>query len=81
MTISLETNLTPRGIECTHPSLGKVATIERKFEEPRGKWFVYPYVFPPYERGAYFESLRAAEFYALALAYEMHETRALKEAA
>jgi hypothetical protein len=38
-------------------------------------WEVYPYGFPPYERLANFKSLQAAEFYALALAYEMHETK------
>ena len=82
MSITLQTELTPRGIVCTHPTLGKVATIERKFEKAEaGKWFVFPYAFPAYERGATFHSLQAAEFYAVALAHEMHETGALPKAA
>jgi hypothetical protein len=72
--ITLETRYSERGIECEHEVLGKVATIERKFENGGG-WFVFPYRFAPYERGATFKSLRAAEFYALALAYEMYEMR------
>lgn len=77
MNLTCDTELTERGVEVTHATLGKVATIERKLEawgehkqHPAG-WFVFPYVFPPYERGATFQSYQAAEFYALALAYEM----------
>jgi len=74
--ITLETELTAAGIVCTHATLGKVATIAREFEAGAATWFVRPYTFPIYERGIHFASLRAAEFYALALAYEMHEVKA-----
>lgn len=68
--ISLNTELTPAGIVCSNATLGKVATIERK----AGMWSVMPYAFPPYERtAAPFKSLRAAEYYVLALAHEMVE--------
>lgn len=82
-TIVLDTTLTDAGVECTHPVLGKVATITRTFapgkiagmpDYPAGVWTVIPYRFPPYERGAWFHSMSAAEFYAVALAHEMHET-------
>jgi hypothetical protein len=72
-TITLQTELTPDGIICSNATLGQVATIRRECKT--AMWEVYPYGFPPYERLANFKSLQAAEFYALALAYEMHETK------
>ena len=73
--ITLTTELTKRGILCSHPVLGNVATIEPQFEpDAKGKWYVFPYAFPPYSHGKSFNSLQAAEFYALAIAYEMAET-------
>lgn len=81
--ITLTTELTPEGVVCTHHVLGKVATLRRSVthvvngastvEVPM--WEVFPYKFPPIERAAEFKSLRAAESYALALAYEMMETK------
>jgi hypothetical protein len=72
--ISLDTELTPDGIVCTHGTLGQVATIKHKTTETGDvEWYVFPYSFPPYERGAFFKSLHAAEFYAVALGYEMAE--------
>lgn len=68
MQLTCDTEITARGIEVTHKVLGKIATIERRDTG----WFVFPYVFPPAERGATFKSLEAAEYYALALAHEMH---------
>lgn len=82
--ITLTTELTKEGVVCSHSVLGKVATIMPATSEAKvsnswagqdGKWFVFPYVFPAYERGARFHSLKAAEAYALALAYEMQEIR------
>lgn len=71
--ITLQTELTPEGITCSNSVLGKVATIIRQID--KGDWYVRPYSFPPYERGATFKSLAAAEFYAVALAHEMVETK------
>jgi hypothetical protein len=76
MFITLQTELTAEGVVCTHETLGKVATIVPEFNERHERqWYVRPYVFPPYERGAKFKSMRAAEYYAVALGYEMFETR------
>jgi hypothetical protein len=73
--ITLGTELTPEGIVCDHATLGKVATIIRVFQSSNQEagWYVQPYKFPPYEMGKTFKSMRAAEFYALVLAYEMME--------
>jgi len=71
--IALNTELTAEGVVCRNDQLGKVATIQRDLKED--EWYVMPYAFPPYERQARFKSYKAAEFYALALAYEMHEER------
>ena len=62
---------TKDGIECSHDVLGKVATIKR---ETAG-WYVFPYCYPPHERGATFKSLHAATSYATALAYEMWDAQ------
>ena len=75
--MNLETDLTPDGIVCTHKTLGKVATIVR--DSKAGHWFVRPYAMPCYEEngrklGVWFKSLRAAEYFALSLAYESMET-------
>jgi hypothetical protein len=69
--ITLGTELTPEGIVCDHATLGKVATIIRDGYS----WYVRPHSFPPYEMGKSFKSMRAAEFYALVIAYEMMETK------
>lgn len=77
--ITLTTELTEQGIVCTNDVLGKVATIIRNIPSQPGykpeakRWYVFPYATPPYEDGRYFDSLRAAEFYALTLAYERAE--------
>jgi hypothetical protein len=67
--ITLDTALKDEGVICTHPVFGAVAAIARR----NGQWEVYPYSVPPVERVKRFKSYQAAEFYALALAYEMHE--------
>lgn len=75
--ITLTKELTPDGVVCTHPVLGKVATIEPSH---KGGWYVRPYAFPCYEaeaggviatRGQSWASIHAAEHHALAIAYEM----------
>ena len=86
MNIELETKLIDRGIQCSHPFLGTVATIEyRPDNETSGHegrpWFVFPYVFEPRYYAQRFASVKAAEAYALALAYEMIETRKFPKAA
>lgn len=76
MHIVLDTELTPDGIVCRNATLGKVATIKRNAPgseaAKQGPWYVFPYSYPPYERGANFHSLDGAKAYALALAYDMH---------
>ena len=77
--IVLDTKLTEDGIVCSHPVLGKIATIypTGKFPDAptpsTGQWYVFPYSFAPVERAARFDNLRAAEYYALALAHEHYE--------
>lgn len=74
--ITLTTELTPDGVVCSNETLGKVATIVREFQGVMGDaWFVRPYGLPIYERGVRFKSYQAAEYYALAIAHEMHETK------
>lgn len=73
--ITLNSVLTTEGIEYSHPVLGKIATLKKDYPTKGDGWFVFPYCFQPYERGATFKSLAAAEQYALALAYEQHELR------
>lgn len=77
--ITLQTELTEDGTVCRHPVLGKVATIKAEeitiYDDPSKngrKWYVFPYTFPPYERGVHFNSHQAAEAYCVALAYEMY---------
>jgi hypothetical protein len=73
--ISLDFKWTEIGIVCTHPELGVVASIRRE----KVGWRVYAAV--PCQRGALcFSNLKAAEYYALALAYEMAESRQPKVA-
>ncbi len=66
--ITLETQLTPKGVVCSHPVLGQVATISRDLAAR--DWYVMPYRFPPSTHAKHWDSMQAAEFYALALAYE-----------
>ena len=81
--ITLQTNLTPQGIECSTEVLGKVATIVPvSCCDGRWEWKVQPYALPPYEWNmvADFRSLKAAEAYALALAFETYERRGVAPA-
>jgi hypothetical protein len=70
--IVLDTEYTKDGILCTHPVMGKIATIIRDYPGHVG-WFVFPYRTACCNDGKGFKSLRAAEFYVLALAYERRE--------
>jgi len=69
--MQLDTEITEKGIICSHKAMGQIATIKRT----SAGWFVFPYTFPPSARSATFISLRAAEYYAVALAYEMQEVQ------
>lgn len=76
--ITLDSELTTTGTVYSHPALGTVATILRNtgrmINGNNGVWWVRPYSFATTTHAASFMSFRAAEAYALALAYEMHET-------
>ena len=77
MYLELTTKLAPEGIEChcanvSQPGYGRdgmVATIKRV----ENGWTVCAYAFRQWEMNRTFESLNAAQHYALALAYEMVE--------
>lgn len=57
----------------SHPTLGKVATIEKNYPGQPDGWHVFPYCIPAYERGTVWQSLEAAKAYTVALAHEMIE--------
>jgi hypothetical protein len=71
MYLTLKTKLVAEGIECSCDHVGKVGIITRDGE--KRTWRVRAYVFPQWEYNGEFESLNAAQAYALALAYEMVE--------
>ena len=78
-TIELDTTITERGIVCSHPVLGQIATLQREpvckhTADGSPRWYVFPYSFAPWIWGKRFKSLHAAEQYAVALAYEQQET-------
>jgi hypothetical protein len=76
--LHLDFNYAAEGIVVSAKHLGQVASIQRatmQQESQKGKpgWLVRAYAFRQWERNMTFESLNAAESYALALAYEMSE--------
>jgi hypothetical protein len=78
--LTLDFHNTAEGIVVSAKHLGQVATIVRDTLhgtniDARGVpgWLVKAYAFPQWERNRIFESLNAAEHYAMALAYEMSE--------
>lgn len=76
---ALTTKLTRTGIECYVDTLGKVATINRITDTKGGvQWDVMPYALPPSEwlvQGI--QSMKAAETFALAIAYETYQRKGI----
>lgn len=76
MNITCDTHYTSKGVDVTHPSLGKIATITRKVSDVGGQpsmWDVMPYAFSPATHRREYHSLQGAEYFALSLAHEMAE--------
>jgi hypothetical protein len=69
--MQLQTEQTPEGIRCTHPSVdGVVATIVYSHSGPVSGWIVKHTMEHRLPHLA-FDTLQAAEFYALAVACEI----------
>jgi hypothetical protein len=59
------------GVEYSCPEMGKIASVYKDIPDRAPGYYVFPYCFPPYEKGMTFQSGAAAEHYVHALAHEM----------